>query len=187
MALVVGATCLGTAIAQPIVADSPAASVQQFFDYLLTPRANIVTDVAAQETWLAPSLRTLLVDAAAAVAAARALPEVDGPDPAVPDNGSFLDSWDFPTSCRAARAVPAGDRAQVAVLCRWGKATQYPGATRQASVALVKDGGAWRIADVRLQKSRYAEETDLVQMLESLRQEAQDLSRAHGRPGADPR
>jgi len=168
---------LGTtlALSSPMDERSEELVVQDFFNYLLMQKTDIANDTSAQNRWLTAKLRTLLADSARAVTEARKLPEVEGPDPAVPDNGTFLASWDYPTICLVLKPSKASQQARVAVDCSWGPKTQYPGTTRKATVLLEREAGAWRISDIQFHKSQYADENDLVSDLESLKAEAESL------------
>lgn len=157
----------------------PEAStvVQEFLDYLLKPDADISTDAAARQKWLGTNLRARFDAATQAVVEARKRPGVDGPDPAVPDNGTFLDSWDLPTTCRAERSVVGHDGITVRIVCDWGPETNYPGLRREAEVTTVEEGGAWRIRNIALHKNAYAGESNLLELLETLRRDAENAGR----------
>ncbi len=170
------AACLCGTRAAMAAEPSAASVVQDFFNYLLKRKTDIGSDMSAQQKWLTPELVRLLNDATHAVTTARRLPQVDGPDPAVPDNHLFLDSWDPPSTCRAPQApAPVAAQATVRVVCRWGAATNYPGATRNLTVSIKQDRDTWRIDDIEFHKSRYADEVRLVHALDSLKADAQAL------------
>ena len=151
--------------------------VQEFLDYLLKPGTDISTDAAARQKWLSPDLRARFDAAAQAVVEARKRPGVDGPDPSAPDNGTFLDSWDLPTACRAERSAFDHDGVTVRVVCNWGADTNYPGIKREAEVTTVKEGGAWRIRNIVLHTNAYAGERNLGELLETLRRDAENAGR----------
>lgn len=147
---------------------------QALFDYLVAPRTDIGADTVAQERWLAPDLRSELGQTVELVTKARQLPEMDGPDPAVPDNTLFLSSWDLPTKCEVSREDGA-DHKVVLMLCRWGPKTDYPGASRRYSVRLKREGNAYLVTDILAHPSKYAsQETLLTRELRNLRAEARD-------------
>jgi hypothetical protein len=157
--------------------DKSAETVaQDFFNYLLKPTTNIAVDVAAQQQWLALNLQKLLIETSAAVTAARRLPEVDGPDPAIPDNHTFLDSWDAPTTCRTASNQATTTMVQINMVCRWGTETNYPGSSRNATVLLAKQDSTWHITDIQMHKSEYGREFSLEQALVALMTEAEALA-----------
>ncbi len=164
-----------SALSAPIREQSEESVVQDFFDYLLMPKSDIANDASAQGKWLSTNLRKLLVDSTRAVTEARKLPDVEGPDPTVPDNGTFLASWDFPTTCQASKPSRAKEQTSVTVVCHWGPKTQYPGTTRSATVSLEREIGVWRISDIQFHKSKYADENNLRQDLQSLKDEAEAL------------
>ena len=157
----------------------PEASdvVQEFLDYLLKPGTDISTDAAARQKWLSADLRARFDAATQAVVEARKRPGVDGPDPSVPDNGTFLDSWDLPTACRAERSVVEHDGVTVRVVCDWGLETNYPGLKREAEVTTVKEGGVWRIRNIVLHTNAYAGESNVSALLETLRRDAENAGR----------
>ncbi len=154
-----------------------SAVVQEFFDYLLKPGTDISTDAAARQKWLSPDLRARFDAATQAVVEARKRPGVDGPDPSVPDNGTFLDSWDLPTTCRAGRSTVNHEGVTVRVVCDWGPETDYPGIKREAEVTAVKEGGAWRIRNIVLHTNAYAGESNVSELLETLRRNAENAGR----------
>lgn len=158
-----------TAISAPIKEQSEESVVQNFFDYLLMPKSDIADDTSAQRNWLTSNLRKLLVDSTRAVTEARKLPEVEGPDSMVPDNGSFLASWDYPTTCQALKPSSTTQHTRVTVVCYWGPNTQYPGTKRRATVFLEKEVGVWKISDIQFHKNKYADENNLIRDLESLK------------------
>ncbi len=164
-----------TALSSPINEQSEESVVQDFFDYLLMPKSDIASDTSAQNRWLTTNLRKLLVDSARAVTEARKLPEVEGPDPMVPDNGTFLASWDYPTTCQTLKPSRTTRQTRVKVVCHWGPNTEYPGTTRNATVSLEREIGIWRISDIQFHKSEYADENNLIGDLESLKAEAEAL------------
>jgi hypothetical protein len=164
-----------TAFSSPINEQSEELVVQNFFDYLLMPKSDIASDISAQSRWLTTNLRKLLVDSTRAVTEARKLPEVEGPDPMVPNNGTFLASWDYPTTCQTLKPSRTTQQTRVKVVCHWGPNTEYPGTTRNATVSLEREIGVWRISNIQFHKSKYANENDLIRDLESLKAEAEAL------------
>lgn len=157
--------------------NTPESVAQDFFNYLLVPTTDIAEDDAAQRRWLTTNLRKSLIETARAVDAARRLPEVDGPDPARPDNHTFLDSWDAPTTCLTTNAQATNTMAQIGMLCRWGRETNYPDASRNVTVKLLRQDGNWRIADIHMHQSNYGREFSLENELLVLQAEANALSK----------
>ncbi len=158
---------------------APEASTvaQEFLDYLLKSGTDISTDAPARQKWLSADLRTRFDAATQAVVEARKRPGVDGPDPSVPDNGTFLDSWDLPTTCRAERSVVDHDGVAVRVVCDWGPETNYPGIKREGEVTTVQEGGVWRIRNIVLHTNAYAGESSVSELLETLRRDAENAGR----------
>ncbi len=177
LAFSLGLCTAGTALSEPPQQLAAHTVVQHFFDYLLEPKTDIGTDTHAQEVWLSINLRKSLKDSTSAVTAARELPEVDGPDPAIPDNSLFLDSWDFPSTCRAFQAGVEKLKARVEVVCQWGAMTNYPGTSRKATVSLSNERGSWRISEIVTHKSKYAPvESSLLQKLKMLKEGSEALT-----------
>ncbi len=155
----------------------PSATAQEFLDYLLKPGANITTDTAMRQKWLGTGLRTHFDAAVRAVVDARKRPGVDGPEPAEPGNGTFLDSWDLPTVCLAERSVTDQDDATVKAVCNWGPKTNYPGVSRDVEVTMGKEGGTWRIQNIILHKNAYADDGNVLELLENIRKDAETAGR----------
>ena len=180
-------TALSSLLAWPSWAAAPApqaiATVQSFADYLTQPRTNIgaktPADLRAQEQWLAPALIAKLRQAVTAVEQARKLPEVEGPDPRVPDNGSVLDSWELPSHCAARPAAQKTNRKNtVQLLCSWGPKTNYAGLKRRYTLQLIQVDGDYKVLDIVGHKNAYAPESaPLSQRLQALVDEAAELTR----------
>ena len=172
---------MGTAHSSPSEAPLPAGVVRELFLYLLDQGTNIAKDVPAQNKWLSKNLRKSLAESAHAVAEARKLPEVDGPDPREPDNDTLLDAWDHPTACDVQDALKSAPL-QIHVVCHWGPETNYPGTAREAIVFVEKEDGMWRIANIQWHKNEYSSESDVMQGLASLKAEAENLIKKRVRP-----
>ncbi len=167
-------------------ASTPQAVTRDFFAYLLRPKTDILHDKDAQQRWLSETLRKSLNSAAQAVAKARKLPGVDGPDPAMPDNGTFLDSWDLLTQCAVREGktqelpMPGvkkqGVFTRVSVFCRWGEKTNYPGLTRAGTVILVPQAGSWRIKDIVWETNEYADAESVARSLLMLKNQSEQLA-----------
>ena len=130
-------------------AADPAATVDGLYAYLLTPKTNIATDLDAQGRWLAPALSAQLRKSVATITAARKLPQVDGPDPKVPDNETMVDAWNLPTTCKAGKTTQKAGHASVVVRCDWGPATDYPGQVGKQTVTLTLVQFVWHVSDIR--------------------------------------
>lgn len=173
-----------TVVAAPASEATAESVVQAFLQYLLRPKTNIALDAPAQKRWLTAALRRQMAETTAAVKAGRKSPEADGPDPALPDNGVFLDSWDYPSACRVTPAPAGRSQVQIEVVCEWGLRTNYPGATRTASVSLVREEGAWRVADIVWHKNKYAAEMDVAKELDALKSQGEEFARRGAAPPA---
>jgi len=82
---------------------------REFFRYLQRNDANIVRDQAAQKRWLTAELRKALVQKLATFTSA-------GDDPDYPGNGTFIGSWDYPTTYSIVASRRYGKRAVIDVL-----------------------------------------------------------------------
>jgi hypothetical protein len=161
--------------AQAAAPPAPEAVVREVYAYLLEPRRDIGQDPPAQSRWLTGSLRELLRQADRAAKAALKCPDA-GPDQRPPDNGTFLDAWDAPTSCAVSTASKEEFFARIGVLCKWGPGTNYPGEERKMVVMLELERGAWRIANIRSVASKFSKENTLERSLKSLKAEADAVS-----------
>lgn len=165
--LAVSSSAFGARVASTVAPPS-APVVQAFFDYLLTPGTNIATDIEAKDRWLAPSLRRLLDATTASVAGAQKTKGADTPDPMLPDNATFLDSWDPPTSCVATRPADREGKGPVPVVCTWGPGTNYPGQSKKLAVTLERAGAGWLIRGIRYFESSYSRANDIEQELRAI-------------------
>lgn len=170
----------GTAQASSAASGESSKLVQSFFDYLLKPGTNVEADPAAQAKWLGTNLKALLTESAQAVREAQKLPGVDGPDPKVPDNDTFLDSWDYPSVCKVESVNEGAGITDVHVLCTWGAGTNYPGLIKKGVVSVAKEAGEPRITAIRWQETEYSGAGDVVQNLETLKAEALELIKRGG-------
>jgi hypothetical protein len=168
------------ASAPSALAATPQTVVQSFFDYLISPETNIAESIQSQDLWLTPNLREILRETTRNVNSAELLPEVGGPDPSPPDNGSFLDSWDYPSKCKAYSSITKYTNSLVNVICYWGKKTDYPGISRKATVVLHNIDDEWKVADIILQKNKYARDISVINLLESLNSQAENLLKQFG-------
>lgn len=154
------------ASAAPSDTAAPDAVAKDFFTYLLAGKRDISTDTKSQERWLTKSLHQALTSAtAAATKAVKARPDekID-----VPSNETFLAAWDKPTSFKLTETKTTPPTARVGLRYTWGPKTNYPGETRNMTVLLVEEGGAWRIDDIQSHKSKFSEEGTLRQDLREL-------------------
>ena len=149
---------------------SPEATVQDFFSYLLAAKHDLSTDGAAQKRWLTQDLRRALASTIAATS--RALKAHPDEKIDAPDNSTFLGAWDAPTTFKVAKSNAAAPEASVEVMLTWGPKTNYPGEVQKRTVALVLEEGAWRIKEITIHPSKFAQAGTLTGELRA-------LSRAH--------
>ncbi|MDR3404925.1 MAG: hypothetical protein P4L99_20640 [Chthoniobacter sp.] len=140
----------------------PDATVNDFFQYLLSGKHDILKDSTAQNRWLTKDVRQTVAAAdAGATKAAKAHPgeQIDGVD-----NGTFIAAWDPPTSFKITKveAKSASATARVNLLYTWGPKTQYPGETRAMTVLLAMEDGAWKVSDIQSHKSKFSPESTLL-------------------------
>ncbi|HEY8412004.1 MAG TPA: hypothetical protein VIK76_11400, partial [Pyrinomonadaceae bacterium] len=114
---------------------------RSFFEYLQRTNTNIVRDEAAQRRWLSQELRKALAQKVATFTS-------PADDPDFPGNGTFIGSWDYPSSYSIASSRRYGRRAIVDVLYKWGPKTNYPGNERTTSFIFMLEDGAWKLDDV---------------------------------------
>lgn len=172
-------SCASVVYAAPSDLQLVKATVQAFFDYLLKPNTRIEEDFGAQNKWLSKDLKRLMAEATLAVTKAQKQGLIDGPDPHAPDNNTFLDAWDKPTSCHAVSALEPADKdyIDVKIICNWGNETNYPGTMREATARMVKESGAWHVFNINWQKNEYADVSNLIQILQELKAEVDALAK----------
>ena len=139
---------------------SPEATVQDFFSYLLAAKHDLSTDGAVQKRWLTQDLRRALASTIAATS--RALKAHPDEKIDAPDNSTF----------KVAKSNAAAPEASVEVMLTWGPKTNYPGDVQKRTVALVLEEGAWRIKEITIHPSKFAQAGTLTGELRA-------LSRAH--------
>lgn len=125
-----------------VVGVAPVACIttfHQFFTYLQKAEADIVKDESAQQRWLTKDLREALKQKIATF--------TDN-DPDYPGNGTFIGSWDYPTTFSVIGSRRYDKRAVVEVWYEWGKKTNYPGDTRLSYFIFLLEGGTWKLDDV---------------------------------------
>jgi hypothetical protein len=122
---------------------------RQFFSYVQRPEPSIVKDEHAQIKWLSKNLREALKQK---VASFKDQPN----DPDFPGNGTFVGTWDFPTTFTIVGSRRYGNRAVIDVWYSWGKGTNYPGDTRLSYFVFVYEEQAWRLDDVYTFRGEYA-------------------------------
>lgn len=144
-----------------VASDAPKECLlafRDFFRYLQRDNANIVRDEAAQKRWLSTELRKAL---------AQKLSTFTGPgdDPDYPGNGTFIGSWDYPTTYSIVASRRYGKRAVVDVLYKWGPKTNYPGDERTTSFIFLLEDGTWKLDDIYTFRGAFAEAESLNQYL----------------------
>lgn len=131
---------------------------RDFFRYLQRNDANVVRDEAAQKRWLSAELRKALAQKLATFTS-------PGDDPDYPGNGTFIGSWDYPTTYSIVASRRYGKRAVIDVLYKWGPKTNYPGDERTTSFIFLLEDGAWKLDDIYTFRGAYAEAESLNQYL----------------------
>ena len=131
---------------------------RDFFRYLQRNDANIVRDQVAQKRWLTAELRKALAQKLATFTSA-------GDDPDYPGNGTFIGSWDYPTTYSIVASRRYGNRAVIDVLYKWGPKTNYPGDERTTSFIFMLEDGAWKLDDIYTFRGAYVSAESLSQYL----------------------
>jgi len=134
------------------------AAFRQFFTYLQNPKLKIVEDERSQKKWLTEDLRKALKEK---VASFRDHPD----DPDFPGNGTFIGSWDYPSTYSVVDSRRYAQRAVIDVMYEWGKETNYPGDTRLSSFVFILEDGAWKLDDIYTYKGKYVTAESLSQYL----------------------
>ena len=81
--------------------------------------------------------------------------EVKG-KPDFPGNGTFIGSWDYPTTYSIVSSRRYGNRAIIDVLYKWGPKTNYPGDERTTSFIYVYEDRTWKLDDVYTFRGEFA-------------------------------
>jgi hypothetical protein len=125
------------------------ATFKQFFAYVQREKPSIVSDKTAQAKWLSKNLREALEQ--------KINTFKDQPDnPDFPGNGTFVGSWDYPTTFSVVGSRRYDKRAVIDVWYVWGQGTNYPGDTRLTSFVFVLENGAWKIDDIYTYRGKFA-------------------------------
>ena len=70
-----------------------------------------------------------------------------GDDPDFPHNGTFVGSWDYPSTYSVVASRRYGKRSIIDVLYKWGhKGTNYPGDERTSSFIFLYEESAWEFS-----------------------------------------
>jgi hypothetical protein len=131
---------------------------REFFRYLQRNDASIVRDEAAQKRWLTAELRKALAQKLATFASA-------ADDPDYPGNGTFIGSWDYPSTFSIAASRRYGNRAVIDVLYKWGPKTNYPGDERTSAFIFIYEDGVWKLDDVYTFRGAFVQAESLSQYL----------------------
>ena len=152
-----------TAQKSVVVSAAPAECLtvfRQFFSYVQRPEPSIVKDEQSQIKWLSKNLREALKQK---VASFKDQPN----DPDFPGNGTFVGTWDFPTTFTIVGSRRYGNRAVIDVWYSWGKGTNYPGDTRLSYFVFIYEEHGWRLDDVYTFRGEYASAESLNAYLSS--------------------
>jgi len=131
---------------------------REFFGYLQKSKSNIVKDERAQKLYLSENLRKAFQQKIASFAKA-------SDDPDFPGNGTFIGSWDYPTTYSIVASRRYGKRAIVDVFYKWGPKTNYPGDERTTSFIYVLEDRMWKLDDIYTFRGEFATAESLNQYL----------------------
>jgi hypothetical protein len=129
---------------------------REFFRYLQEDGPGIVRDEQAQKLFLTESLRKALVQKVATFT------DPSG-DPDFPGNGTFVGSWDYPSTYSVVASRRYGKRAVIDVLYKWGPKTNYPGDERTTSFIYLFEDGKWKLDDIYTFRGEFAQAESLNQ------------------------
>jgi len=136
------------------------ATFRQFFTYVQQDKPSIITDERAQNRWLTKDLREALKQKLATFK--------DQPDdPDYPSNGTFVGTWDKPSTFTIIGSRRYGNRAVLDVWYAWGKGTNYPGDTRLSYFIFRLEDGRWKLDDVYTFRGEFASAESLNAYLRS--------------------
>jgi hypothetical protein len=131
---------------------------REFFSYLQKSDTNIVKDERSQKLFLSENLRKAFQQKIASFANA-------SDDPDFPGNGTFIGSWDYPTTYSIVSSRRYGNRAIIDVLYKWGPKTNYPGDERTTSFIYVFEDRRWKLDDIYTFRGEFATAESLNQYL----------------------
>jgi hypothetical protein len=133
-------------------------SFREFFSYLQKNNTDIVKDERAQKLFLSENLRKAFQQKLASFANG-------SDDPDYPGNGTFIGSWDYPTTYSIVSSRRYGNRAVIDVLYNWGPKTNYPGDERTTSFIYVFEDRVWKLDDTYTFRGEFATAESLNQYL----------------------
>lgn len=122
---------------------------REFFNYLQKNETSIVKDERAQKLFLSENLRKALQQKIASFTSG-------SDDPDFPGNGTFIGSWDYPTTYSIVSSRRYGNRAIIDVLYKWGPNTNYPGDERTTSFIYVFEDRMWKLDDIYTFRGEFA-------------------------------
>ena len=122
---------------------------REFFSYLQKNESNILKDERAQKLFLSENLRKAFQQKIASFTNG-------SDDPDFPGNGTFIGSWDYPTTYSIVSSRRYGNRAIIDVLYKWGPNTNYPGDERTTSFIYVFEDRMWKLDDVYTFRGEFA-------------------------------
>lgn len=129
---------------------------QAFFRYLQKSEPSIVRDEQAQKRWLTQELRKALTQKVATFTS-------PADDPDFPGNGTFIGSWDYPSTYSIVASRRYGKRAIIDVLYKWGPKTNYPGDERITSFIFLLEDGTWKLDDIYTFRGQFVQAESLSQ------------------------
>ena len=143
-----------------VAPDECLGTFRQFFTYVQQEKPSIITDERAQNRWLTKDLRDALKQKLATFK--------DQPDdPDYPGNGTFIGTWDKPSTFTIVGSRRYGNRAVLDVWYAWGKGTNYPGDTRLSYFIFTLEDGRWKLDDVYTFRGEFASAESLNAYLRS--------------------
>jgi hypothetical protein len=143
-----------------VAPDECLATFRQFFTYVQQEKPSIITDERAQNRWLTKDLRDALKQKLATFK--------DQPDdPDYPSNGTFIGTWDKPSTFTIIGSRRYGNRAVLDVWYAWGKGTNYPGDTRLSYFIFRLEDGRWKLDDLYTFRGEFASAESLNAYLRS--------------------
>lgn len=129
---------------------------RELFRYLQRNDISIVRDERTQKLWLTAELRKALMQKVATFTSAEA-------DPDFPGNGTFIRSWDYPTTYSIVSSRRYGNRAIIDVLYKWGPGTNYPSDERTTSFIFMLEDGIWKLDDIYTFRGKFVRAESLSQ------------------------
>ena len=136
---------------------------REFFNYVQQPKPDIADDKNAQQKWLAQDLREAVAGKVESVKQKLAKNPTDESD--FPDNGTFVGTWDYPSTYAIVDSRQYAERTVIDVLYVWGERTNYEGSKRLSSFIFVKENGTWKLEDIYSFREEFNRTESLIQYL----------------------